>query len=39
MTRVLKLIFIRYDAKSKVYKFFDPNNLNVVISKDVEFNE
>lgn len=34
-----KLIFIGYDAKSKVYKLFNPNNSKVVIRRDVEFNE
>src|SRR5690606_37766125 len=32
-------IFIGYDANSKGYKLFNPNNKKVVISRDVVFDE
>jgi hypothetical protein len=35
----LKLIFIGYDERSKVYKLFDPTNKKMHISCDVQVNE
>jgi hypothetical protein len=35
----LKLIFIRYDERSKAYKLFDPTNKKIHISRDVQVNE
>jgi hypothetical protein len=35
----LKLIFVGYDERSKTYKFFDPTNKNIHISRDVQVNE
>lgn len=29
-----KYIFIRYDAKSKAYKLFDPNTFKLYVSRD-----
>jgi hypothetical protein len=34
-----KIIFVGYDQKSKRYKFYNPNERKIVISRDVEFNE
>jgi hypothetical protein len=33
------MIFVGYDQKSKRYKFYNPNEGKMVISRDVEFNE
>jgi hypothetical protein len=33
------MIFIGYDQKSKGYKLYNPNERNMMISRDVEFNE
>ncbi|RDX95429.1 hypothetical protein CR513_22046, partial [Mucuna pruriens] len=35
----VKHVFIGYDANSKGYKLYNPNNGKMIISKDVEFNE
>jgi hypothetical protein len=32
------MIFVGYDQKSKGYKLYNPNERNMVISRDVEFN-
>lgn len=34
-----KVVFIGYDENSKGYKFFNPSNNKVIISRDVEFEE
>ena len=34
-----RMIFMGYDQKSKEYKLYNPNEGNMVISRDVEFNE
>jgi hypothetical protein len=34
-----KIIFVGYNQKSKWYKVYNPNKGNMVINKDVEFNE
>nr|XP_010943412.1 uncharacterized protein LOC105061152 [Elaeis guineensis] len=34
-----KFIFIRYDARSKTYKLFNPKTKKIHISRDVEFHE
>jgi hypothetical protein len=34
-----KMIFVGYDQKSKEYKLYSPNKGNMVISRDVKFNE
>jgi len=34
-----KMIFIGYDQKSKWYKFYNPNEEKMVISRDIEFIE
>jgi hypothetical protein len=33
------MIFLGYEQKSKWYKFYNPNEGNMMISRDVEFNE
>ena len=33
------MIFVGYDQKSKEYKLYSPNKENMVISRDVKFNE
>ncbi|RDX94311.1 hypothetical protein CR513_23322, partial [Mucuna pruriens] len=37
--RSMKIVFIGYDANSKGYKLYNPNNGKIIISKDVEFDE
>ena len=37
--RSVKYVFIGYDASSKGYKFYNPSNNKVVVSRDVEFDE
>ena len=39
MTREKKMIFMGYDQKNKWYTFYNPNEGNMVICRDVEFNE
>ena len=34
-----KYVFISYDSSSKGYKLYNPNNRNIIISRDVMFNE
>ena len=34
-----KMIFVGYDQKSKGYKLYNPNEGNMLISRDVKFNE
>jgi len=34
-----QMIFLGYEQKSKWYKFYNPNKGNMMISRDVEFNE
>ena len=34
-----KYIFTRYDSSCKGYKLYNPNNGNVVVSRDIKFNE
>ena len=34
-----KFVFIGYDPKSKGYKFYNPSNGKIVISRDAEFDE
>jgi hypothetical protein len=33
------MIFVGYDQKSKRYKLYNPNEGNMMINKDVEFDE
>ena len=35
----VKYVFVGYDASSKGYKFYNPSNNKVVVSRDVEFDE
>jgi hypothetical protein len=37
--KIKKMIFVSYDQKSKGYKLYNPNEENMVISRDVEFNK
>jgi len=37
--KIKKIIFVSYDQKSKGYKLYNPNEENMVISRDVEFNK
>ena len=37
--RSVKYVFVGYDASSKGYKFYNPSNNKVVVSRDVEFDE
>ena len=37
--RSVKYVFVGYDANSKGYKFYNPSNNKVVVSRDVEFDE
>ena len=33
------MIFVGYDQKSKEYKLYNPNEGNIMINRDVKFNE
>lgn len=35
----IKCIFTRYNSKSKAYRFYDPLNKKMILSRDVEFLE
>ena len=37
--KIKKMMFVSYDQKSKEYKLYNPNEENMVISRDVEFNK
>ncbi|RDY00253.1 hypothetical protein CR513_16593, partial [Mucuna pruriens] len=37
--RSVKHVFIGYDANSKGYKLYNPNNGKMIVSRDVEFDE
>ncbi|RDX82228.1 hypothetical protein CR513_37009, partial [Mucuna pruriens] len=37
--RSVKHVFIGYDANSKDYKLYNPNNGKMIVSRDVEFDE
>ena len=37
--KIKKMMFVSYDQKSKGYKLYNPNEGNMVITRDVEFNK
>ncbi|RDX71967.1 hypothetical protein CR513_48614, partial [Mucuna pruriens] len=39
LDRSVKHVFIGYDANSKGYKLYNPNNGKMIVSRDVEFDE